>query len=100
VLLGDAAPHVEDDASRGASGEDVGDRPLTESSVRMLARIPEAELRSLLEGYGYAPRFVEGDDPAVVHRIMAEALDRALDDIAAIQRRARAGRGVEGPAGR
>jgi hypothetical protein len=35
VLLGDAAPHVEDDASRGASGEDVGDRPLTESSVRV-----------------------------------------------------------------
>jgi xylulose-5-phosphate/fructose-6-phosphate phosphoketolase len=63
----------------------------------VLARIPEAELRSLLEGYGYAPRFVEGDDPAVVHRIMAEVLDRALDDIAAIQQRARAGRGVERP---
>jgi xylulose-5-phosphate/fructose-6-phosphate phosphoketolase len=63
----------------------------------VLARIPETELRSLLEGYGYAPRFVEGDDPAVVHRIMAEVLDGALDDIAAIQRRARAGRGVERP---
>jgi xylulose-5-phosphate/fructose-6-phosphate phosphoketolase len=63
----------------------------------VLARIPEAELRSLLEGYGYAPRFVEGDDPAVVHRIMAEALDGALDDIAAIQQHARAGRGVERP---
>ena len=29
----------------------------------VLARIPEDELRSLFEGYGYAPRFVEGDDP-------------------------------------
>ena len=29
----------------------------------VLARIPHAELRALLEGYGYAPRFVEGDDP-------------------------------------
>jgi xylulose-5-phosphate/fructose-6-phosphate phosphoketolase len=57
----------------------------------VLARIPEAELRSLLEGYGYAPRFVAGDEPAAVHRSMAEALDGVLDEIAAIQRRARAG---------
>src|SRR5690242_3688859 len=55
----------------------------------VLARIPEAELRSLLEGYGYAPHFVAGDQPAAVHRSMAEALDRCLDEIAAIQRRAR-----------
>jgi xylulose-5-phosphate/fructose-6-phosphate phosphoketolase len=56
----------------------------------VLARIPEAELRSLLEGYGYAPRFVEGDEPTAVHRSMAEALDGVLDEIAAIQLRARA----------
>ena len=29
----------------------------------VLARIPEHELRSLFEGYGYAPRFVEGSEP-------------------------------------
>ena len=29
----------------------------------VLARIPHDELRALLEGYGHAPRFVEGDDP-------------------------------------
>ena len=29
----------------------------------VLARIPEDELRALLEGYGHAPRFVTGDDP-------------------------------------
>ncbi len=34
-----------------------------------------AELRALLEGYGYAPRFVEGDDPAEMHQLMAATLD-------------------------
>ena len=29
----------------------------------VLARIGHDELRALLEGYGYAPYFVEGDDP-------------------------------------
>src|SRR5476649_2632266 len=29
----------------------------------VLARIPQEELAALLEGYGYSPRFVEGDDP-------------------------------------
>jgi len=32
------------------------------------ARIPESELRALLEGYGYAPAFVSGSDPARMHR--------------------------------
>ena len=41
----------------------------------MLARIPHAELRALLEGYGYAPRFVEGDDPDAMHQLMAATLD-------------------------
>ena len=55
----------------------------------VLARIPREELTALLEGYGYAPRFVEGDDPAAMHQLMAATLDEALDEIAAIQRRAR-----------
>ena len=62
----------------------------------VLARIPEDELRRLLEGYGHAPRFVSGDEPATMHDAMAEALDGALDEIAAIKRagarNARAGR--------
>jgi len=57
----------------------------------VLARIPEAELRSLLEGYGYSPSFVTGDDPDTVHRELAATLDAALDEIGAIQARARAG---------
>jgi xylulose-5-phosphate/fructose-6-phosphate phosphoketolase len=55
----------------------------------VLARIPRDELRSLLEGYGYAPRFVEGSDPAEMHRLMAATLDEVLGEIAEIQRRAR-----------
>ena len=54
----------------------------------VLARIPEDELRALLEGYGHAPRFVTGDDPEAVHQLLAAELDGALDEIAEIQRRA------------
>jgi xylulose-5-phosphate/fructose-6-phosphate phosphoketolase len=57
----------------------------------VLARIPEADLRSLLEGYGYAPLFVSGDEPEAVHRLLAAALDTAADQIASVQRRAREG---------
>src|SRR5919197_5245982 len=55
----------------------------------VLARIPRAELRSLLEGYGYAPAFVDGEDPTSMHRLMAETLDRVLERIDRIQREAR-----------
>jgi xylulose-5-phosphate/fructose-6-phosphate phosphoketolase len=55
----------------------------------VLARIPRAELRCLLEGYGYAPRFVEGSDPPAMHQLMAATLDEVTDEIAEIQRRAR-----------
>ena len=40
---------------------------------------------------------VAGDDPMTVHRLMAETLDRALDEIAAIQRAARAGGAISRP---
>jgi xylulose-5-phosphate/fructose-6-phosphate phosphoketolase len=55
----------------------------------VLARIPPADLRSLLEGYGYAPRFVEGNEPAAMHQLMAATLDEVTHEIAEIQRRAR-----------
>jgi xylulose-5-phosphate/fructose-6-phosphate phosphoketolase len=57
----------------------------------VLARISRDELRALLVGYGYEPLFVEGSEPAAMHRLMAGTLDRALDQIAAIHDRARAG---------
>jgi xylulose-5-phosphate/fructose-6-phosphate phosphoketolase len=49
----------------------------------LLARIPEEELRALMVGYGYEPRFVEGSDPAEMHPAMAAALEDAADAIAA-----------------
>ena len=55
----------------------------------VLARIPEAELIDLMQGYGHTPVIVSGDDPPKVHQQMAAALDWALDEIARIQRAAR-----------
>ncbi len=55
----------------------------------VLARIPRDELMELMRGYGYRPILVEGDDPATMHRVMASALDDAIEDIRAIQARAR-----------
>ena len=55
----------------------------------VLARIDRDELDALLRGYGYAPYFVEGDDPREMHQLMAAALDSVFDDIGEIQRAAR-----------
>jgi xylulose-5-phosphate/fructose-6-phosphate phosphoketolase len=54
----------------------------------ILARIPRAELESLLTGYGWKPYFVVGDEPAAMHQQMAATLERVLDEIAAIKKRA------------
>jgi len=56
----------------------------------VLARIPRDELEALFIGYGYAPYFVEGDDPMEMHQIMAATLDIAVEQIRKIQRDARA----------
>jgi xylulose-5-phosphate/fructose-6-phosphate phosphoketolase len=58
----------------------------------VLARIPEAELIALMQGYGYEPLVVVGHEPETMHRVMAEALDAAVDRIAEIQTQAREGR--------
>ncbi|HET9416607.1 MAG TPA: phosphoketolase family protein [Candidatus Limnocylindria bacterium] len=54
----------------------------------VLARIPDEELRRMLEGFGHRVHVVAGDDPADVHRKMAATLDTVLDEIAEIQDRA------------
>src|SRR5205823_4009216 len=51
----------------------------------VLARISKEELTALLEGYGYAPRFVEGSDPSAMHELMAATLDEVIAEIAAIR---------------
>jgi xylulose-5-phosphate/fructose-6-phosphate phosphoketolase len=63
----------------------------------ILARIPHQALEALLVGYGYKPHFVEGDDPQRMHQQMASTLDRVLDEIAALQRSARAGEKIVCP---
>lgn len=55
----------------------------------VLARISHGELEKLLEGYGYRPYFVEGDDPQRMHQLMAATLDTVIEEIQAIQREAR-----------
>jgi xylulose-5-phosphate/fructose-6-phosphate phosphoketolase len=63
----------------------------------VLARIPEDELVSLFEGYGWRPLVVSGDDPPVVHQELAAALDEAFDEIARIQSEARVNGQTERP---
>ncbi|HKS48536.1 MAG TPA: phosphoketolase family protein [Amycolatopsis sp.] len=60
----------------------------------VLARIPREELHHLLTGHGWAPRYVEGSDPRVMHLAMAEALDDVVAEIHRIQRAARTGTGA------
>ncbi|WP_018411779.1 phosphoketolase family protein [Methyloversatilis thermotolerans] len=61
------------------------------ASPTILARISQAELESLLTGYGHAPIFVEGDDPVQMHGLMAAAIGKAIAAIRDIQHRARQG---------
>ena len=57
----------------------------------VLARIPDAELEALFEGYGHRVHVVAGDDPAAVHRAMADTLDTCFDEIAAVRQAWRSG---------
>ena len=58
----------------------------------ILARIPPAELDSLLAGYGYEPFTVEGSDPIEMHAKMAATLEAVLKRIRLLQSDARSGR--------
>src|SRR5205814_1342497 len=55
----------------------------------VLGRSPDTEIAKLLEGNGYAPRFVVGDDPMTVHRDLAMVFDECYAAIRDIQRVAR-----------
>ncbi len=59
------------------------------SNPTVLARISHEELEALMRGYGWDPYFVEGDDPATMHQLMASALDAAIETIRKIQEHAR-----------
>ena len=55
----------------------------------LLARMGDDELRNLLSGYGYDPFFVEGEDPATMHGLMAATLAEVLNRVRDIQAAAR-----------
>jgi xylulose-5-phosphate/fructose-6-phosphate phosphoketolase len=55
----------------------------------ILARIDDDELAAFLEGNGWTPYLVAGDDPEAVHQQLAATLDHIIDEIRAIQDRAR-----------
>lgn len=55
----------------------------------VLARISRKELESLFIGYGWRPYFVEGSEPEAAHQLMAETLDKVMDEVNAIQSDAR-----------
>jgi len=57
----------------------------------ILARITPEELDSLIRGYGWTPYVVEGDDPPIVHRQLATALERCIMEIRQFQAEARSG---------
>src|SRR5438067_1978077 len=55
----------------------------------IFARIPRQELEQLLRGYGWTPYFVDVDDPAKMHPLMAKTLDEVIASIKQIQSAAR-----------
>ena len=55
----------------------------------VLARISHEELDSFFRGCGWEPYFVEGSDPAEMHRKMAEAMDECIVKILSYQKNAR-----------
>jgi xylulose-5-phosphate/fructose-6-phosphate phosphoketolase len=52
-------------------------------------RTSDADLKALYVGRGYNPYFVEGDDPEVVHQILAQTLEDCYAEIRGIQQEAR-----------
>ena len=59
------------------------------SNPTVLARIEPEELDQFLRGCGWTPHYVEGDDPAVMHELMATVLDESIEEIHRYQRDAR-----------
>ncbi len=63
----------------------------------VLGRMSDGELRDLFSGYGYKPYFVEGNDPPVMHQLMASTLDTIVEEIGKIQGEARGGKKLGRP---
>ncbi len=63
----------------------------------VLARASHKELEQLLQGYGWAPCFVEGSDADSMHQAMAATVEHCVAEIHRYQREARAGGAVTRP---
>src|SRR5487761_448874 len=63
----------------------------------VLGRMSDGELQDLFSGYGYNPYFIEGNDPPVMHQLMASTLDTVVEEIGKIQSEARSGKNVSLP---
>jgi xylulose-5-phosphate/fructose-6-phosphate phosphoketolase len=59
------------------------------SNPTILSRIDHDELEQFFRGCGWTPYFVEGDDPATMHGLMAATMERAIADIRQLQQAAR-----------
>ncbi len=59
------------------------------SGPTVTGRTSDEELAALYKGLGYTAEFVEGDDPEIVHQLLAGALDRCYARIREIQKKFR-----------
>ena len=59
------------------------------SNPTVFARISEEEREWFFKGCGYTPYVVKGDEPMTMHKLMAEAVDKCIEEIKEIQRKAR-----------
>ena len=62
----------------------------------LLGRMTDEDIEHLFRGHGYEPFFVEGHEPADMHRQMAAAFETVFDRIRTIQAEARDGTVSEG----
>ena len=59
------------------------------SNPTVFARISDQEREWFFKGCGYKPYVVKGDDPMTMHKLMAETVDKCIEEIKEIQRKAR-----------
>jgi len=55
----------------------------------VLGRMTDEELTQLFTGYGYRPYFLEGHEPETMHQKMAHTLETVINEIHAIEQKAR-----------
>lgn len=67
------------------------------ASPTLFARIEHEELEQYLRGCGWTPYFVEGDDPDLMHQLMAATLEQVIQDIHEIQSHARSNKDASRP---